>query len=197
METEDCPGYTGCYRESVLDATTGERWIEYALLGKLVRIYGEEDTSYTMVAIAAHVTEYARLLLYSIIEQIGQERVLYCDTDSIVIAKRDLRRLRYPVDAEALGALSIAETTRKLIIYGCKDYETDRGRKIKGIPLSAQNIGPGEYRYLQFDRMVTHQRQEQLSGVRAHWQHKLLSRRYDKGTVAKDGRVQPFYFDGL
>jgi hypothetical protein len=194
MDMEDCEGFTGVSREYVLDATTGERWIEYAIMGTLVRIYGEEDTKQTFVAIAAHVTDYARCLLARIIEGIGWEHVLYCDTDSVVIRKKDLPRLKHPLSSDKLGDLSVDKETSSLEIFGCKDYQTDMGRKTKGLPASALSLGDNRYRYLQFDRFVTHQREGIESGVRTHWQEKRLSGIYDKGTIDPGGRVSPFHF---
>jgi hypothetical protein len=194
MEMDECPDFTGVSREYILDATTGERWIEYAIMGTLVRIFGEEDTPNTFVAIAAHVTEYARLKLAALIQRIGWERVLYCDTDSIVIRKSDLPHLRLTLDSQKLGSLSLDKETRHLCIHGCKDYETDTGRKTKGIPKRAEQLSGNQYRYLQFDRLITHQRGGVEDGVKTRYVTKTLSGRYDKGIVGSNGRVSPFHF---
>jgi len=196
METFDCPDFPGVSRETVLDATTGERWIEYAIMGTLVRLYGEEDTANTVVSIAAHVTDCARVLLGRIIEGIGWDRVLYCDTDSVVIRKSDLHHVTYPRDDKLLGALTVAQETETLALYGCKDYETDQGRKTKGVPHRATPCGVNQYRYLQFDRLVTSLRAESPVGISTHWRTKTLSGAYDKGDVSSSGAVSPFHLVG-
>jgi hypothetical protein len=193
MDTFDCPDFPGVSRETVLDATTGERWIEYAIMGTLVRLYGEVDTKMTVVSIAAHVTDCARVLLGRIIESIGWNRVLYCDTDSVVIRKADLQHVSYPLDVNLLGALTIAQETKTLTLYGCKDYETDQGRKTKGVPHRATPCGVNAYRYLQFDRLVTSLRSEVAEGIATHWRTKTLSGVYDKGIVSASGVVSPFH----
>jgi len=196
MDTFDCPDFPGVSRETVLDATTGERWIEYAIMGTLVRLYGEVDTKTTVVSIAAHVTDGARVLLARLIEGIGWNRVLYCDTDSVVIRKSDLKYVRFSREAEKLGSLSIAQETSTLTLYGCKDYQTDQGRKTKGLPHRATPSGVNQYRYLQFDRLITSLRAGASEGIATHWKTKTLSGLYDKGYVSSSGVVSPFHLTG-
>jgi len=193
MDTFDCPDFPGVSRETVLDATTGERWIEYAIMGTLVRLYGEVDTAQTVVSIAAHVTDCARMLLGRLLESIGWDRVLYCDTDSVVIRKADLEHVTYLRDDSLLGALTVAQETDTLTLYGCKDYETNQGRKTKGVPHRATPCGVNAYRYLQFDRLISSLRAEVPEGIATHWRTKTLSGVYDKGVVSSTGVVSPFH----
>jgi hypothetical protein len=194
MDTDDCPGFTGVSREYVLDATTGERWIEYVIMGTLVRIYGEQDTPQTFVAIASHVTDYARLKLTLLIDRLGWEKVLYCDTDSVVIRTEHVLLVRDLLHADKLGFLSVDKECDRLKIYGCKDYEVNGVRRTKGIPKRATRLAHNEYRYLQFDRLTAHQRSETDEGVKTHYVIKKLSGVYDKGEVDKAGRVSPYCF---
>lgn len=74
-------------------------------------------------AVAAHVTAYARMMLWKYIETAGIENVFYCDTDSLItndggyanLLKADL------INDKILGKLKL-EKEGKLHTYGCKDY---------------------------------------------------------------------------
>lgn len=78
-----------------------------------------------------YTTAYARLVLYSEFEKIGEENINYCDTDSIITNKI------IPV-SDKLGELKIEHYFKNLIIVKPKIYagETENGyiSKCKGIP---------------------------------------------------------------
>jgi hypothetical protein len=107
-----------------------------------------------------------------------------------------LHHVVYPLDDVLLGALTVAQETKTLALYGCKDYETDQGRKTKGVPHRATPCGVNQYRYLQFDRLISAQRGGQDAGVSARWREKTLSGIYDKGAVSSSGVVSPFHLTG-
>jgi len=179
-------------REECYDTSTGEHWIEYSLFNVFVRQFGKVDTAYTFTAIAAHVTDYARMKLWKIIKLVGRERVLYCDTDSVVLREADilaLSPLRHPT---TLGALSVGKRTNTLTINGAKDYVTDDGRTVKGVPADAIQIGEHTYLYDQFLRSRTLQRLGCSEGGEVRQVIKTVIPAYDKGQVLPDGRILPW-----
>jgi len=89
LESEDVEDPSGYRREEVLDLVTGKTFIEYQLMNRLVSIQEDEIAPNSFVAIAAHITEGARMRLWSLIETAGPERVLYCDTDSLKLRRAD------------------------------------------------------------------------------------------------------------
>lgn len=186
--------YEGYYREEILDLVTGHTEIEWKLLNKWVRLFGEEDTEQTFTAISAAITEQARMYLWSMIEPLYPDRILYCDTDSLKIRESDLAYLTAEVSDGKLGALKVEEKFNSLHIYGPKAYVTERSRVIKGIPKRAEQVGPVSYRYTGFFQQATHQRARLDSGSLTKEVVKTLWLKYDKGTVTADGRVIPFRF---
>lgn len=103
---------------------------------------GFNKKSDTNVAIAAYTTAYGRLCLYSLLELLGPERVLYCDTDSVVYRKTEgLPEL--PIGS-FLGQLTDeleGDAIVKFVATGPKSYAylTDKGKesiKMKGFTLN-------------------------------------------------------------
>lgn len=97
----------------------------------------DEESFNSFPAVAAHVTGYARMLIWSIIEEAGRENVYYTDTDSVFVNAVGHERLKKAgmIDSKRLGALKF-EKTGTLWLNGCKDYlgvwETDRIKIKKG-----------------------------------------------------------------
>jgi len=180
------------FREPGYIVETGDYVTVTRMFGIETVEVGLEYGPQSVVAIPAHVTEFGRMLLWSIIEGIGVDRVLYCDTDSIIIRERDLARVKYPIDGSRLGALKTEDRYTDLEIIGAKDYRTDHTRKLKGIPASAVEVGPNIYQFPQFLRQATHLARGLSSGYLIETVTKRVSCDYDKGYVEGDGHVTPF-----
>jgi len=187
--------YDGYWRMETLDLVTGASEIEYKLLNRRVREYGQAEGKQAFPAIAAHVTEDARLLLWNIIETTGRDKVLYCDTDSIKIRKRDLPCVKYPIDPHSLGTLKIEDESRELTLISPKCYITEHERVLKGVPKHAIGIGPYKYKYLTFLKQASHLRHEVTRYFVTQETIKLVNQKYDKGIVQDDGKVIPFRFE--
>lgn len=83
----------------------------------------DQEAFNSFCAVAAHVTGYARMLIWSIIETAGRENVYYTDTDSVFVNDEGAARLEAAgmVDGKRLGALKL-EKSGRLWLNGCKDY---------------------------------------------------------------------------
>ena len=90
-----------------------------------------------MPAIAAHITENARMELWKLILAVGRDKVLYCDTDSIIIHSSDMAVVEKWIHPTDMGAVKIQDRFGELRIDGAKNYRTDKFKHIKGIPESA------------------------------------------------------------
>lgn len=189
-EIEDIT-YNGYWREEVLDLVTGRSEVTTKLFNKQITTFGKAPTTSYFVAIAAHITDYARLHLYQMMETVGLDRVLYVDTDSIKIRKEDLPKLAKYIDPVRLGKLKIEDEFTEFSIYGAKYYITEKGKKIKGIPLKAEYLGDKKYRYTQFGKQTTHLRASVTRFFITKSVTKSVPSYYDKGKVLKDGRVIP------
>lgn len=191
-EKEDITGCDDYSREIIFNLTTGHNMTITRMLNTQLTQRMEGEGKNSNVAIAAHITENARLLLWEIISQIGTDHVLYCDTDSIKIRRSDLERVKWTRHATRLGALKIENTSDKLYIEGAKNYRTEKGRRIKGIPEAAKEIAPGVFSYRWFAGQVTHLEKNIAVGARVTNMTRTLTAKYTKGVVGKNGRVTPF-----
>ena len=154
--------------------------------------YQEGEGENSNVAIAAHITENARFALWDLMEKAGRDKVLYCDTDSIKIRKKDLSRVKHLIDPQTLGKLKIEDESKTLLIEGAKNYRTETHRKIRGIPHKAIEVKPGVFTFESFVRQVSHLRSGQITGAQVKTVTRTLRHEYDKGVVHKSGKVTPF-----
>lgn len=86
----------------------------------------KKDTKHTFACISAFITAYARVRLLEGMKRCGEERVVYCDTDSIKVRPG---KVPLDIDPKRLGAWKYEgrETAR---FYRPKMY----GKKMKGVP---------------------------------------------------------------
>lgn len=179
-------------REEIYDTVDDVNTFVTCLLGTRTEEIGQEYSPRSVVAIPAHVTEYGRMMLWSIMEKIGREKVLYCDTDSIIMRASDLDSVKDTIDATELGSLKIDAEYNALEIFTAKDYQTDTVRKLKGIPKNAKEIAPGTYTFPIFYSQKMHLTRRIDSGFLIEETTKMISGEYDKGIVFPDGHVEPF-----
>jgi hypothetical protein len=186
--------FDGYIRETILDIDTGQYETVTKMLNREVITYGDEVMKKSILAIPAHVTDYGRCMLYEIIESLGREKVLYCDTDSIKIRRSDLAFVTHPISDSALGHLKIESSYNKLTLFGLKDYETDKTTKLKGVPKRAIHNKDGSYSYKQFLRQSSHLRVGNQTTYMIRDVVKRLRRVYTKGKVNRDGTISPWVF---
>lgn len=183
------PGAVRTWRDVDYDTGQTDDYAEFG--GVIQRRSWEQESHDSHPAITAHVTAHARRRLWQLMERAGRDEVLYVDTDSLWVTSEGARRLDRLVHPTALGALKLVETVEWLLIHGVKDYATPARVVCKGVRSSAVWTTP------------TTAVQEQWSGIRAMVELGRLDaprtktrvlrllRRYEKGTVGRDGRVSP------
>ena len=176
------------------DKPTGNTWTDTMMFGTLIRSWGNQDGPNTFTAIPAHVTEYARFYLWSIIKDIGRSEVYYCDTDSLAIRSWTIQRRAIAIDPYQLGALAVDKRGASLEIFGLKDYKIGKLRKLKGVPLRAIETGQHTYTYVQFLGSTSHVRLGEVDSFLTRSITKTLKHEYTKGTVNADGSVSPYCF---
>lgn len=187
----------GYYRIDNYDMVTKERWTETQLLNTLVTTGETENGKYSLVAIPAHITENARLYLWSLIERVGYERVYYMDTDSLFTHSSVQKTMVGISDNSRLGALSADRNIDELTIYGAKDYVADGVQKLKGIPARAKRIRQNVYTYDEFLRQNSHLRMQVSDHYIIRTMTKRVQRVYDKGIVTDSGFVLPFQLEAF
>jgi len=189
---QDSPTGDGYYRLETIDLRNGEVEIEYKLFNKIIRVSGSEPAKTSFIAISAHITEWARMILWKIIEQVGYGRVLYCDTDSVKIRKADLPLCNYPLHPTDLGCLKVDNEFSQFEIRGAKSYITEKDRVLKGIPKDAVEISPYVYEFASFLGQRTHMKEEINRAFKVGFVRREARPHYDKGVVRPDGTVVPF-----
>ncbi|KKL84369.1 hypothetical protein LCGC14_1965430, partial [marine sediment metagenome] len=183
-------------REELVFNTGGRRVtkIRY-LLGEIFIMTGHGESFDSFPAIAAHVTAYARMYLWQLMQQVGYGNYMYCDTDSLIINEIGLDNLHDLISSTTLGGLKIEKKTRSLIIRGLKDYTFGSKTVIKGIRKNAIELSAGVYQQELWPsfRGLLHNAEPETYTVKTIVKH--LSREYTKGDVSIDGVVVPFVFD--
>uniref|UniRef100_A0A6H1ZMY1 DNA-directed DNA polymerase n=1 Tax=viral metagenome TaxID=1070528 RepID=A0A6H1ZMY1_9ZZZZ len=192
LSSMEDPGGDEYYRREIWQDEGRGTLVEYKLFNKQVQETGRVIGQSSFVAIASHITEWARLLLWHIIEPLWPDHVLYCDTDSIKIRAKDLPMVKWKMDEYDLGALKVEKRMETLEIVGPKSYRENGARTFKGIPKKAVEIKPNTFQFLSFPRQTTHMREEISRYFKAKTVTRTVTGKYEKGIVLPDGRVKPF-----
>lgn len=193
-ERTDVKGLHDYYREEILDIRTNRLVIKTWLMNQQIVKYDEKEGKYSFVAIAAHVTENARMLLWKIMSEVGMDKILYCDTDSFKILQEHSYLVKHPIEPKILGALKIEDISHELKICGNKFYITEKNKKIKGIPKNAIEVEPGVFEFFSWPKMTAHLREGIITGYNRKKVQRRVSMKYDKGVVQKNGIITPFNF---
>lgn len=86
---------------------------------------------------AAHITSYGRVDLLDFLNRIKPEKLLYCDTDSILFdCPKD--KIPFPINDE-LGAMKLEGYARECKIIAPKVYRWGDRTKAKGVPTKCAN----------------------------------------------------------
>lgn len=190
----DCPDEPDRYEYLIRADKPGCGTIRY-LMGQCFELtrFGESYDSFP--AIAAHVTAYGRMRLWELMQLAGVGNYFYCDTDSLIVNSKGLRRLRREMSPTVLGKLKAEEVTPWLEIHGLKDYATGQKVVTKGIRKNAEELSEGVYRQDRWPTLQGMLRSGKGDVYRVTKTIKHLSRLYEKGTVMLDGSVTPFRLD--
>jgi hypothetical protein len=165
------------------------------LLGEIFELKGYQECFDSFPAISAHVAAFGRMYLYEIMKQVGTGNYFYCDTDSLIINEEGLCRLQSLIDNVALGKLKIVSTSNEITIRGLKDYTIAKKSVIKGIRKNAIEVSEGVYEQEIWPSFKGLMRSESPNDYIVKTQTKILSRKYTKGDVSKNGVVTPFLID--
>lgn len=183
---------SGYYKQKSFDLDKG-KWVdEYELLGKHFIKIGFDEAPNAFVAIAAHITEGARIYLWHLFEKVGPDKVLYCDTDSLMIRARDAEPLKSFKDKYRLGYLDIKSKSKRLDLRGAKSYKTDHEIKMKGVPRNAEKVGDFQFKYFTFHKQTTHLKKGISRYFLTKETIKDVTPRYDKGVITSQGKIVPF-----
>ncbi len=177
-----------------MDADTGEMWTEVSILGKKYRRAAVEKEAFnSFPAISSAVTEYARFELWRLIKQAGRANVYYCDTDSVFVNQEGYENLIGEINNSELGKLKLEAVYDWVVVRGLKDYETPEYTRRKGVKGDAKQISDNVFSQEHFPTFKGVLRGNQHDHVITSVVTKTLSRDYNKGVVATNGSVEPYY----
>jgi len=179
--------------ESVVDRVTGKRYTIRRHNGIVEQTKDPEESYNSFPAIAAHVTAYARMYLFSLIEKAGIENVYYTDTDSLITNEEGYKNLQDMQDPKKLGFLKVEGETEQLEIRGPKDYTFGDIVKVKGVRSTAVEISPGVFVQEKWLGFSSRLRQGKLNTYIVERTQKTLRREYTKGYIENGGRVRPWF----
>ncbi|GAH08177.1 unnamed protein product, partial [marine sediment metagenome] len=181
-------------RRLIIDAKTHKTSIHQVFFGlETITAQGDQEAVNSVPAISAHVTDYARLYLWKLIEAADIKNCFYCDTDSIIVNQSGMKRLIPFCNLDRLGWLKVEDQAVNVNIRGAKNYTFGSETRIKGIPRKAVKNKTGSFTYPVFPSMVKELRAGIKEDYRIETQTKMLTGIYDKGVVTGTGRVKPHH----
>ncbi len=160
--------------------------------GQIHRLEVGGESWWSHPAIAAHVTAYARMHLWSIIKAAGRAHVAYCDTDSVLVDTRGAAKLKGRRLGDALGKLQVEGVYTDVQLWGPKDYRMGDKERHKGVRPTATWTGPNTIEQEMWSSLKGLVRDGDISAPRVRRVTKHLKRRYAKGRVLPGGRTRPW-----
>lgn len=161
------------------------------IAGLIQRYDRKEESFNSFCAISSHVTSYARIKLWDLMNQAKMENVYYCDTDSLFVNEQGYKNLKTQIDNTALGQLKIEAETNNLKIIGCKHYQFGDKIRHKGRKKDAQMINPNTFKQKQWNNLSSLIRNRDLNNFQVINIVKTFTHLYDKGLVQANGEVKP------
>jgi len=170
------------------------KWYNVINIGTLQKIVREKtaEAFNSFPAIAAHVTDYARMYLWKLMVTAGTQEVYYVDTDSLYVSHKGYLNLKPYLDKFELGMLKLEASAKYFKIYGPKDYIIGKKTVLKGVPQTARQLDKNTYECTLFPGLRRDLQKGMTEFYHIETRIKHLKREYDKGIVGKNGRVTPF-----
>jgi len=187
----DCPNEPD--REELLFTNESNKVMRIRyLLGEMFELKSYSESYNSFPAICSHVTAYARMYLWSLMQLAGHGNYFYCDTDSLIVNDKGMDNLTPVLDDTKLGFMKHEETVHKLIIHGLKDYEKDSNVVMKGIRRNAVKLSEGVYQQEQWSSFKGLLHSGDINTYTVKTVTKHLTRKYTKGIITDSGVVKPF-----
>ena len=125
---------------TVPDPETGRQVRFRQMLGVVEREVKLDESKESCPVVASHITAYARLRLLDLIEEVGLSRIMYCDTDGILVGDGGLKRVPEEWFGSGIGELSY-EQYNNVKIWGVKRYVHAEGLKLAAYSRKGKPVG--------------------------------------------------------
>ncbi|MEM3662387.1 MAG: DNA polymerase [Sulfolobales archaeon] len=179
----------------IYDMNTKEKSKVYFILGKAFKVSKERKLFYdAFIAIASHVSAYARMYLWHLIKTAGRKNVYYVDTDSLFVNDVGYDNLKHFIGNE-LGLLKLEGEADHAIFMSPKDYVFGNEVKLKGIKPDSIMVSNNTFIVPTWLRTKSLLSKGFTAQVIIEDRIKTLRREYDKGEVGEDGWVKPYVLD--
>jgi len=176
-----------------MDVPSRTRFTIYIAGGSMIKQTRTGEGYNSFVGIAAHVTAYARMYLWKLIDLAGRRNVYYCDTDSLIVNETGYDALSDRIDPGRLGYLKLEETAREMEIRAPKDYTFGEHTVRKGIPLAASLLAHNTFEMETWPSIRSHLADGLTDTFHNQDITKTLTYRVDWGELQADGWVTPYY----
>ena len=164
----------------------------YRKINGLVQKYEKKREAFnSFCAVASHVTGYARVKMWQLMEKAGRSNVYYCDTDSLFVNSLGYKNLKSELSASEIGKLKIENEATKLDLLGCKQYVFGSKKKHKGRKNDAVKLSDNVYKQTQWSTLKTLIQNEDLKNYKVTEVIKHFTGKYDKGYLQPNGTVTP------
>lgn len=150
----ECPDNIFSIEEG-LNTVTHKRYSIMAYGGKVHQTNTIDQSYYTFVAIASHITAYGRMLLFNMMKQAGLNNVYHVATDSLVVNTKGYERLKHLIHDTEPGKLKLEKTFKSYKIKGINDVVCDETEKIKGVPKKATKLADNTYLCTNWPKITT------------------------------------------
>ena len=165
------------------------------LAGQIYRERKVGESFHSFAAIAAHVTAYARLQLYGLVDRVPEDHIFYMDTDSLIVDQDGYNSLSSQIDPLKLGALKVELKSPWLEINAPKDYAMEHRLKRKGIRRDAIQDSSGRWVQTHWPKLSGMIWNELNEGYVTTTVRKRQRRVIYSGSVGREGWVSPHRLD--
>jgi len=164
----------------------------YFCCGKVWEREKRKEAFNAFPAIAAHVTAYARLHLWKLVKKAGRKNCYYCDTDSVFVNERGLKKLKPFLSPTKLGFLKEKEKGTDFEVIAAKHYRFKQKWIIKGIKSKAREIACRVFEQEKFPSLTGAMTRYGREAIYIVKEIKKLKGEIKWGWVDKFGWVHPF-----
>lgn len=174
-----------------VDSETGTVYHHRQYAGITEELQHETESRDSHPAIAGHITAYARMHLWRLMQLAGPGNFYYCDTDSLWTNREGYERLERELSETDLGKLKLEDVSDAVTLYGAKDYIVDGNARTKGIRKKARKINDNTFEQDKFTTLIGLLRKGDMTAPVVEKVTKRLKREYKKGVVHDSGLVTP------
>lgn len=183
--------HDGWWYEPVWNAAHGASGHLVELGGRALEVVQTNAGDNAYPAVLAWIESWTRVYLSRLIDRIGPDRMVSCDTDGF-IARSDSgwQDAATAVDTGPLQARHKA-TWQQLTVWGPQHYQSESVRRLAGVPRSARPNEDGELEAVLWPKLAWQMAQDGAAGYVRPVQTYQVAESYITGWVLDDGTVAP------